>query len=408
MPLALLALTLSSFGIGTTEFVVMGLLPNVAGDLSVSITTAGFLISGYALGVVVGGPLLVAAGIRMPRKSMLLILMLIFIFGNLLSALAPGYALLMLGRVTTAICHGAFLGVASVVAADLVDDSRKARAIAMVFTGGAAANVVGAPLGTWVGQNFGWRVTFWMLVGVGLIGLAGIARLIPRQPSRADARVGRELAVFRRPQVGLALAMTALSLGALFASFTYVAPMLTEVTGYSEEALTPLLALFGIGLVVGNTLGGRYADRALIPTLATALAALTVVLAVFTFTAGYRVPAAITFALLGVAGFATVPGLMTRVISKAEGAPTLAAVVTVSASNVGIALGAYLGGLSIDADLGYTSPNWIGAIMAAAALALTVASGALDKRGGRAGRRGDLAAEGGEPVPASSQGDGSR
>lgn len=380
MPLALVALTLSTFGIGTTEFVIMGLLSDVADDLSVSVSGAGYLISGYALGVVIGGPLLVSAGIRLPRKAVLLGLMGIFIVGNLLSALSPGYEVLMAGRIVTATCHGSFIGLASVVAADLVEASKKARAVSMVFAGGAIANVVGAPLGTWVGQHFGWRATFWMLVVIGAIGFVGIMVLLPAQRGAQTAGLRQEIAVFRRPQVLIALAMTAFSLGALFTSFTYVAPLLTEVTGYASAAIAPLLVLFGAGLVAGNTIGGRFADRALLPTLGVALAALTLTLALFSATAHNKVLAAITLVLMGAAGFATVPGLMTRVISKAEGAPTLAAVVTVSASNVGIAAGAYLGGLAIDAGYGYTSPNWIGALLAAAALALTILSGALEKK----------------------------
>ncbi|MCP9958673.1 MFS transporter [Streptomyces sudanensis] len=380
MPLALVALTLSTFGIGTTEFVIMGLLSDVADDLSISVSGAGYLISGYALGVVIGGPLLVSAGIRLPRKAVLLGLMGIFIAGNLLSALSPGYEVLMAGRIVTATCHGSFIGLASVVAADLVETSKKARAVSMVFAGGAIANVVGAPLGTWVGQHSGWRATFWMLVVIGAIGFVGIMVLLPPQRAAQTTGLRQEIAVFRRPQVLIALAMTAFSLGALFTSFTYVAPMLTEVTGYASTAIAPLLVLFGAGLVAGNTIGGRFADRALLPTLGVALAALTLTLALFSVTAHGKVPAAITLVLMGAAGFATVPGLMTRVISKAEGAPTLAAVVTVSASNIGIAAGAYLGGLTIDAGYGYTSPNWIGALLAAAALALTLLSGALEKK----------------------------
>ncbi|MGC5365624.1 MFS transporter [Streptomyces sp. DT24] len=380
MPIAVFALALCGFGIGTTEFVVMGLLPDIAKDVSVSITTAGGLISGYALGVVIGGPVLVASAIRIPRKRMLLALMAIFVLGNLVSALAPSYGLLMVGRIVTSVCHGAFLGVASVVAAQLVDASRMGRAVSLVFAGGAMANVLGAPLGTFIGQNLGWRSTFWMLVGIGVVGFFGIARLVPAIAVSTDTKLSSELGVFRKPQVIIGLLMTALSLGALFTSFTYIAPMLTEVTGYASSALTPLLALFGVGLVVGNTLGGKMSDRiGLIRTLTLALAMLAVVLGLFVFTAHAKIPAAITFLLVGFAGFATVPPLMTRVISKAEGAPTLAAVVTVSASNVGIALGAYLGGVTIDAGLGYTSPNWLGAIMAGLALVLTLVSGAMDR-----------------------------
>ncbi|SFD84087.1 MFS transporter, DHA1 family, arabinose polymer transporter [Actinopolyspora alba] len=380
MPLALLALMISAFGIGTTEFVITGLLPQVAGDLSVSVPTAGLLISGYALGVVIGGPVVTAAGTRVPRKAMLLILMLLFIAGNVLAAVAPSYWVLMLGRIFAAVCHGAFFGIASVVAADLVAPERKARAISLVFTGLTVANVVGAPFGTFIGQSLGWRSTFWMITGIGLFSLLGIVGLVPKQPRPEDASLKRELAVFARPQVWLALGTAAMSIGALFASFSYVAPLLTEVTGFASNMLTPLLVLFGVGLVAGNLLGGRYADRAQLPTLYVCLSLLLVVLVAFTFTSGYKIPAALTLVFLGGAGFSTVPGFMTRVIDKAEGAPTLASAAGASGANLGISLGAYFGGLTIDAGFGYTSPTWVGAAMAALGLGFTALSGVLEMR----------------------------
>jgi len=383
MPLALFALMISAFGIGTTEFVIAGLLPEIASGLSVSVTTAGLLISGYAMGVVVGGPLVTAAGTRLPRKVMLLILMALFIVGNLLAAVAVNYGMLMVGRVFAAICHGAFFGIASVVAADLVSPEKRSRAISMVFTGLTVANVVGAPLGTWIGQNFGWRATFLMITGIGFFSLAAVAVLVPTQPQSADAGLRRELAVFTRLQVWLAMGTAALSIGALFASFSYIAPLLTQVSGFSSSMLTPLLVLFGIGLVAGNLLGGRYADRAQLPTLYVSIAALAVVLIAFTVTAHFKVPAAITLVLLGGAGFATVPGFMTRVIDKAEGAPTLASAAGASAANLGISVGAYLGGLTIDAGFGYTAPSWVGAGMALAGLGITVVSGVLQAQANR-------------------------
>ncbi len=388
MPLALLALMISAFGIGTTEFVIAGLLPEVASGLSVSVTTAGLLISGYAMGVVVGGPLITAAGIRLPRKMMLLMLMALFIVGNLLAAIAGNYGILLIGRVFSAVCHGAFFGIASVVAADLVSPEKRSRAISLVFTGLTIANVAGAPLGTWIGQHFGWRATFWMITGIGVVSLAAIAVLVPALPRPADARLRRELAVFARLQVWLAMGTAALSIGALFASFSYIAPLLNEVTGFSPGMLTPLLVLFGIGLVGGNLLGGRYADRAQLPTLYVSIAALAVVLTAFTVTAQFKVAAAITLMLLGAAGFATVPGFMTRVIDKAEGAPTLAAVAGASAANLGISIGAYLGGLTIDAGFGYISPSVVGAGMALVGLGITVASGVLQARATKSGQPG--------------------
>ncbi|QUH01403.1 MFS transporter [Saccharopolyspora erythraea] len=383
MPLALWALTISAFGIGTTEFVIMGLLPEVAADFAVSIPTAGYLISGYALGVVVGAPLLTALGTRVPRKRMLLGLMVLFIAGNLLSALATSYGLLLTGRVVASFAHGAFFGIGAVVAADLVAPHKRAGAIAIMFTGLTAANVLGVPMGTWLGQSYGWRSTFVVVSVLGVMGLLGVATLVPPQPRPAATGVGRELASLRSLQVWLAVAMTVLGFGGVFAAFTYVAPMMTEVAGYTPAAVTWLLVLFGAGLFAGNLLGGRLADRALMPSLYGVLAALAVVLGLFTFTAMSKVSAAITLALVGAAGFATVPALQKRVMDKAEGAPTLASAVNIAAFNLGNALAAWLGGLVIEAGLGYTAPNWVGALMAAAALGIALFSGALDRRPAR-------------------------
>ncbi|MGH3546364.1 MAG: MFS transporter [Mycobacteriales bacterium] len=380
MSRALLALMISAFSIGTTEFVIAGLLPEIALDLSVSLPIAGLLISGYALGVVLGGPVATAAGTRVPRKAMLLILMLFFLTGNLLAAVAPSYWVLMTGRVFAAVCHGAFFGIASVVAADLVGPQKRSRAISLIFTGLTVATVVGAPLGTWIGQDYGWRTTFLVITALGILSLAGIAALVPAQPRSTNASLKRELAAFGRLQVWLSIGIAAMSIGALFAVFSYIAPLMTGITGFSPSALTPLLVLFGIGLVIGNLLGGRYADRAQLPTLYVSIATLLVVLVVFILTAHSKIPAVITLILLGVAGFATVPGFMTRVIDKAVGAPTLAAVAGASGANLGIAAGAYFGGLTIDAGLGYTSPIWVGAAMAAVGLSIALYSGKLDRR----------------------------
>ncbi|NKZ00523.1 MFS transporter [Nocardiopsis alborubida] len=385
MPLAVFALMVASFGIGTTEFVIMGLLPEVADDMSVSLTRAGLLISGYALGVVFGGPLFTAAATRMPRKRMLLILMVLFIAGNALSAVAPAYWTLMAGRILAAVCHGAFLGIGSVVAADMVAQDKRSRAISLVFTGLTVANVFGAPMGTWIGQAFDWRATFWAIAAIGVISLVGLIILIPAQPNDGSVRLRDELAVFGRGQLWLALAIAGLSIGALFAAFSYVAPLMTEVAGFGSGMLTPLLMLFGVGLVIGNLLGGRYADRAQTATLLTAQALLFVVLVLFALTAQFAVAAVVLLMLLGGTGFATVPGFMTRVIDKAEGATTLAAAVASSAANAGIAVGSYLAGTTIDAGYGYTAPLVVGAIMAAAAFGVTFASHALDRRSSHEG-----------------------
>lgn len=383
MNLALIALAIGAFGIGTTEFVIVGLLPEVATDLGVSIPNAGLLVTGYALSVVVGAPLLTAAGSRQPRKRMLVALMTIFVVGNLVCALAPDYTVLMIGRVVAALCHGAFFGIGSVVAANLVAPDKRARAVALMFTGLTIANVLGVPLGTALGQQLGWRSTFWAVTILGVVGIVSLAALVPTQPRDADGSLRKELAVFRDPQVRLALLMTTLGFAGVFASFTYIAPMMTEVAGFSAGAVTWLLVLFGIGLFIGNVIGGRLADRSVMPTVYGILATLAAVLFLFIFTAQAQVPAAVTIVVFGAAGFAAVPALQLRVMSKSEGAPALASAANIAAFNLGNALGAWLGGLVIDAGLGYTAPNAVGGLLAMAGLAVALYSGALERRSRR-------------------------
>ncbi|MFI9580817.1 MFS transporter [Streptomyces sp. NPDC052236] len=380
MPLALLALAIGAFGIGTTEFVIMGLLPEVAADFGVSIPMAGYLVTGYALGVVLGAPLMTVLGTRISRKRMLMLLMGLFIAGNLLSAVAPVFGVMLAGRVVASLAHGAFFGIGSVVAADLVAPEKKAGAIAMMFTGLTVANVVGVPLGTYIGQSAGWRVTFTVVAALGVIGLFGIAKLVPDMPKTEGVRLRHELAAFRNTQVLLAMAMTVLGFGGVFAAITYITPMMTEVTGFADASVTWLLVLFGLGMVVGNLVGGRLADRALMPLLYVSLGALAVVLALFTLTAHNKITAAVTIVLIGALGFATVPPLQKRVLDQAAGAPTLASAVNIGAFNLGNALSAWLGGIVIAAGLGYTAPNWVGAALAASALALAVLSHQLERR----------------------------
>ncbi|MET9593387.1 MFS transporter [Streptomyces sp. NPDC006516] len=386
MPLALLALAIGAFGIGTTEFVIMGLLPDVAADFQVSIPTAGFLVTGYALGVVLGAPLMTFLGTRVTRKRMLMVLMGLFIVGNVVSALAPAFGVMLAGRVIASLAHGAFFGIGSVVAADLVAPAKKAGAIAMMFTGLTVANVVGVPLGTYVGQNFGWRITFLVVAALGVLGLLGVAKLIPEQPKPEGVRIRHELAAFRNVQVLLAMAMTVLGFGGVFAAITYITPMMTETAGYATSSVTWLLVLFGLGMVGGNLLGGKFADRRLMPMLYVSLGALATVLALFTLTAHNKVAAAITIVLIGGLGFATVPPLQKRVLDQAAGAPTLASAVNIGAFNLGNALSAWLGGIVIAAGLGYTAPNWVGAALAASALLLALLSGALERRTVTSGR----------------------
>lgn len=380
MPLALLALAIGAFGIGTTEFVIMGLLPEVAADFQVTIPTAGFLVTGYALGVVIGAPLMTLLGTRVSRKRMLMILMALFVIGNVVSATAPVFGVMLVGRVIASLAHGAFFGIGAVVAADLVAPHKKAGAIAMMFTGLTVANVVGVPLGTYIGQSAGWRSTFFVVAALGVVGLLGVARLVPDQPRPEGVRLRHELAAFRNVQVLLAMAMTVLGFGGVFAAITYITPMMTEIAGYSASSVTWLLVLFGLGMVGGNLLGGKFADRRLMPLLYVSLGGLAIVLSLFTLTAHNKIAAAVTIFLIGGLGFATVPPLQKRVLDQAAGAPTLASAVNIGAFNLGNALSAWLGGMVIAAGLGYTAPNWVGAALAASALVLAVVSSSLERR----------------------------
>ncbi|KPI07757.1 major facilitator superfamily MFS_1 [Actinobacteria bacterium OK074] len=398
MPLALLALAIGAFGIGTTEFVIMGLLPEVAADFGVSIPTAGWLVTGYALGVMLGAPFMTALGTRVSRKRMLMALMGLFVLGNLISAVAPVFGVMLAGRVVASLAHGAFFGIGSVVAADMVAPDKKAAAISMMFSGLTVANVVGVPFGTFLGQAVGWRVTFTVVAGLGVVGLLGVAKLIPDLPGPQGVRLRHELAVFKNAQVVLAMAMTVFGFGAVFAVVTYIAPMMTHVAGFADGSVTWLLVLFGLGMVGGNLVGGRYADRAVMPMLYAALVGLGLVLVLFTVTAHSKVLAAITLMLIGALGFATVPPLQKRVLDHAHGAPTLASAVNVGAFNLGNALAAWLGGLVISAGFGYTAPSWVGATLAAVAVALAALSSCLERkerrRTGAAGRDGSGTAAG--------------
>ena len=380
MPLALLALAVGAFGIGTTEFVIMGLLPYVAGDFGVSVPTAGYLVTGYALGVVLGAPIMTVLGTRISRKNMLMLLMGLFVLGNLVSAVAPVFGVMLLGRVVASLAHGTFFGIGSVVAAELVAPEKKAGAISMMFTGLTVANVVGVPLGTLVGATAGWRTTFLLVAVLGMVGLAGIAKLVPDLPRPAGVRLRHELSAFGNAQVLLAMAMTVLGFGGVFAAITYIAPMMTEVAGFADASITWLMVVFGVGMVVGNLLGGRFADRRLMPMLYTALGGLAAVLALFTFGAHDKITALVSVFLVGALGFATVPPLQKRVLDQAHGAPTLASAANIGAFNLGNALAAWLGGLVIAAGFGLTAPNWVGALLAASALVLAVVSHVLERR----------------------------
>lgn len=398
MPVALWALAIGGFGIGLTEFVIMGLLPEVAADFGVTESVAGYLISGYALSVAVGAIGLTAALTRVDRKKALLGLMVLFIAGNLLSAVAPTYEVMLLGRVVAALCHGAFFGIGAVVAADLVAPEKRAGAISVMFAGLTIANVLGVPFGTFLGQAAGWRATFWAITAIGVVALAGIALLVPSRVGSPDgvpepgapsssgagapgsAGLRGELAAFRSAQVWFSIAITVLGFGGMFGAFTYIAFTLTEVGGFTSASVPWLLVLFGGGLFVGNLVGGRAADRRLGTTLVALFAALTVVLGVFALTATSQVMTVVSLVLMGAFGFATVPGLQMRVMSFAQGAPTLASGANIAAFNVGNALGAWIGGLTIAAGLGFTSPLWAGAAMTAVGLVVLLV--AVRARGG--------------------------
>ena len=350
MRLALYALTVGTFGIGVTEFVIMGLLLEVSRELNVTIAAAGLLISGYALGVTIGAPILTAMSAHWRRKNVLVGLMVIFVIGNAACALAPTYGWLMAARVLTALTHGTFFGVGAVVATGLVPEDRRASAIAIMFTGLTVATVLGVPFGTWLGQNYGWRATFWAVTLVGLIALVVLAALVPRDRTRPETSDWRAdlRAIGRRP-VLLGLLTTVLGYAGVFAVFTYIAPLLTEISGFGDSAVSPILLIFGSGLVVGNLLGGRLADRNLIGAIVGTLAVLAATLGLMTFALGNQIAAIVFTGLLGAAGFATVAPLQMWVLSKAEGAgQSIASSFNIGAFNLGNAIGAWAGGMVID------------------------------------------------------------
>ncbi|MFH9868208.1 MFS transporter [Streptomyces lydicus] len=380
MPLALLALAIGAFGIGTTEFAVMGLLPDMAAGFGVSIPLAGYATTVYALGVVIGAPLMTALGTRFTRKQMLTLLMGLFIVGNLLTGLAPNFWIMLVGRIVAAFTHGAFFGIGALVAADLVAPQKRATAISLMFSGLTIANVVGVPVGTMLSQQSGWRTTFYAITALGVIGLLGIVKLIPAHQAKAASPIGKELAVFRNPQVGLAMLMTVLGFGGVFAAVTYLASMMTEVTGFAPSSVIWLTAIFGLGMVGGNLVSGRFTDRAMMPMLYVSLTGLALSLAAFNFTAHNKIAATVTIALIGIFGFATVPPLQKRVMDQAASAPTLASSGNIAAFNFGNALAAWLGGLVISAGLGYTAPNWVGALMTVAALGVAIFASLLERR----------------------------
>ncbi|MCY1418171.1 Inner membrane transport protein YdhP [compost metagenome] len=372
MPLPLLILALSAFAIGTTEFVIMGLLPDVAADLGVSIPGAGWLVTGYALGVAIGAPFMALATARLPRKAALVALMGIFIIGNLLCALASGYNVLMFARVVTALCHGAFFGIGSVVAAGLVPANRRASAVALMFTGLTLANVLGVPLGTALGQYAGWRSTFWAVTVIGVIALIGLVRFLPLKHDEEKLDMRAELAALKGAGIWLALSMTVLFSASMFALFTYVAPLLGDVTGISPRGVTWTLLLIGLGLTVGNILGGKLADKRLSATLIGVFVSMAVISTVLSWTSVAVIPTEITLFLWATAAFAAVPALQVNVVTFGKAAPNLVSTLNIGAFNLGNALGAWVGGTVIAQGLGLTSVPLAAAALAVLALIVTL------------------------------------
>jgi DHA1 family inner membrane transport protein len=381
MPLALLALAVASFCIGTTEFVIMGLLPDVASDLGVTIPIAGLLVTGYALGVVFGAPIVAALVIKLPRKPALLGMVGVFVLGNMLCAIAPNYTILLLARIVTAFCHGSFFGIGSVVAADLVAPNRRASAIAMMFAGLTLANVLGVPFGTALGNALGWRSTFWAVAVVGVIAAVAIALWLPANIPLKPADLRGEMRVLKQPQVLLAMGISVLCSACLFTVFTYITPLLETVTGLSPSAVTYALLIFGAGLTCGNFIGGRLADWRLMPSLLGVIATLLVMFVVIA--AVSRSPLAMFGALFvwGAISFAVVAPLQLRIVNEAAAAPNLASTLNQGAFNLGNATGAWLGGAALIAGVSYAQLPWISAALSVVAIAAVVVSMRLPEPG---------------------------
>ncbi|HAW93589.1 MULTISPECIES: MFS transporter [unclassified Arsukibacterium] len=385
MPLALWALTLSAFAIGTTEFVIVGLVPTIAQDLGVSLPSAGLLVSLYALGVAIGAPVLTALTGRWPRKALLLSLMALFIGGNLLAWLAPGYESLIIARIITGLAHGVFFSVGSTIATSLVSKDKEASAIALMFSGLTVALVTGVPLGTWIGQLFGWRATFLVVAILGLLALIGSALLLPAKLKQAaPARLSKQLKVLTQPRLLLVYAMTAVGYGGTFVAFTYLAPILEQVSGFASGAIGLIMLVYGVSVAAGNIWGGKLADKlGPVKALQIIFAALALVLFVFSFSAGNAITAVLTVLIWGAFAFGNVPGLQVYVVQLAEkytpDAVDVASGLNIAAFNVGIAIGAVIGGVVVD-NMSLTDTAWIGAVIVVLALLLTRWSGALDKR----------------------------
>ena len=388
MPIALLALTISAFAIGTTEFVIVGLLPTMAADLGVSLTSAGLLVSLYALGVAIGAPVLTALTGKLPRKTLLLALMALFTVGNLVAWQAPSYEALVVARILTGLAHGVFFSIGSTIATGLVPREKAASAIAIMFTGLTVALVTGVPLGTFIGQNYGWRATFLAVSGLGLIAFIGSALFVPRTITHtASASLKVQASVLLQPRLLLVYAMTAVGYGGSFIAFTFLAPLLQQVSGFEAGAVALVMLVYGVSVTVGNIWGGKLADkRGAVPALKIIFALLALVLLVLTFTAPHKWLMLATVLAWGAVAFGNVPGLQVYVVKQAERfsprAVDVASGLNIAAFNVGIAFGAWAGGLIVE-RLGLVHTGWIGGLVVLGALALTAWAGRLDQRDGR-------------------------
>ncbi|MBR7837655.1 MFS transporter [Actinospica durhamensis] len=395
---ALLALAVGGFAIGTGEFVIMGLLPQVASSLAVSIPQAGQLISIYALGVVVGAPLLTAISVRYRRKTVLMVLMSWFAVGNLLSAVAPTFGLALAARFVSGLPHGAFFGAGAVVAGSLVERTRSNSAMAVMFAGLTVANIVGVPFTTILGQHAGWRLVYAIVGLIALLAVAAIAVAVPGDPVSADGAegrvsLGRELRAFGKPEVWLVLGVAMLGGGGLFATFSYITPMMTNVTHYADSSITWLLVLFGLGMTVGNLVGARLSDRFPARTLVISLFAEILVALAFLVFDHNRITAALAIFLFPLTALAGLPTLQGRIIALAGGAPNLAAASIQAAFNIANSIGAYLGGLAISAGYGYGSPNAVAAILVTIGLSLALVAVKVERRSRRAPENPSLAVE---------------
>ncbi|WP_104040040.1 MFS transporter [Vibrio hyugaensis] len=385
MPIALLALTLSAFAIGTTEFVIVGLIPTMAADLNVSLPSAGLLVSLYALGVAIGAPVLTALTSKMNRKHVLLAVMGLFVVGNLLAWQAPGYNTLIAARILTGLAHGVFFSIGSTIATGLVSKEKAASAIAIMFTGLTVALVTGVPLGTYIGQHFGWETTFLIVAILGLIALVGSALLVPNNLKQdATASLKDQLKVLTQPRLLLVYAITALGYGGTFTAFTYLAPILEQVSGFDASAVGLIMLVYGVSVAVGNIQGGKMADKfGPVKALTIIFAGLAAILFVLNFTAYNPIAAVITILVWGAFAFGNVPGLQVYVVKLAEkytpNAVDVASGLNIAAFNVGIALGSWSGGLIVE-QAGLMNTPWVGGVVVISALLLTRLSGTLDKR----------------------------